>query len=129
MHEDILHLIDKITPTGSRVICNPAPTDTDQDFVVLLKPADELEVVEDFQNAEYDQDGDETYDILYELGSGGWASFRKGDLNYIVTFDEGFYNRFVMATDIAKDLNLLNKPDRVTLFKYILYKADLEKEF
>ena len=27
----------KVAPTGSRYICNPSPTDTDEDYVVLVK--------------------------------------------------------------------------------------------
>lgn len=129
MEHELQEIFEKVVATGSRVICNPAPTDTDQDYVVLLKGNDELAVVEAFQDAGYDQDGEETYDVLCELAAGGWTSFRKGDVNYIVTFDEGFFNRFVLATNIGKVQNLLKKEDRVKLFKYILYEADLEKEF
>lgn len=122
---NIEDMFEKVSATGSRVICNPPPTDTDQDYVVLLKPnLDELEVVENFQDAGFDQDGDETYDILCELSSGGWASFRKDDINYIITYDEEFYNNFVTATDTAKALNLINKKDRVSLFKTLLYGTE-----
>ena len=34
-HPDVSDFAEVIARTGSRVICNPAPTDTDDDYVVL----------------------------------------------------------------------------------------------
>ncbi len=129
-HEVIEAIAISIFPTGSRVICNPAPTDTDEDFVVLLKPSwKEEDVVDHLEYEGFDSDGDETYDILCDLGSGGWASYSRESVNYIITFSEEFYDRFVFATRVAKALNLLKKEDRKKLFQFILYKSDYDKDF
>jgi hypothetical protein len=124
MHEDIKQYVAKIIPSGSRVICNPAPVDTDEDFVVLIQCREAIDFVEHMQSLGYSQDGCETYDILVELEEqGGWASFKKDTTNYIVTMDEKFFDKWVLATNIAKRLNLLNKEDRVKLFQFILYET------
>lgn len=132
-HLDLGDNAISVYPTGSRVICSPAPTDTDEDFVVLLNQKLEVfEFVELMSDKGYECDGGEVYDILCELEDEcGWASFRSedGKTNYIVTYNEAFYNRFVFATDVAKSMNLLVKEDRKKLFQYILYEAQMDKEF
>lgn len=130
-HEVLGKNAHAITPTGSRVICKPAPTDTDQDYVVHLNHKMEVfEFLEFMENQGFECDGGEVYDTMCELEQeNGWASFRKDDVNYIVTYNEAFYNRFVIATDIAKAMNLLVKEDRKRLFQFILYEANMDKEF
>lgn len=100
-------------PTGSRYICNPAPTDTDNDTVILVNGF---------------------YDWPTLLEKDGWVrctegeyighdseflAFRKGEENYIVTEDPQFYSSYVKATEGAKALNLLNKEDRIALFQAV----------
>ncbi len=117
------HCID-IKQTGSSVICNPAPTGTDIDFVVLTKPDEFWEVVRNLFNADYAIGGSEVMDANDEYAAqdqDGFTSFKKGLINYIVTKDKTFFENFVHATNIAQKLNLLNKKDRVALFQIILY--------
>jgi len=101
--------IIKSHPTGSRYICVPAPTDTDNDTVILA-------------NGFYDWasmlmgDGWEDCGKQYEGHKGEFRAFRKGEENYIVTEDPDFYTSYVKATEGAKALNLLNKDDRIKLF-------------
>lgn len=100
-------------PTGSRYICNPPPQDTDNDTVVLAKTGYETAL-----------ESDGFYYNMSEVDygtEGHFLSWRKGDENYIVTCDQGFYDRFVKATDLAKLLNLKNKSNRIALFQAILY--------
>ena len=112
-------------PTGSRYICNPPPTNTDKDTVILV-------------NGYYDwqklllnegwEDGETDYENV-----GDFQSYRKGEENYIVTEDEEFYKNFVKATEGARALNLMDKKDRITLFQAVnaasMFVADnLNKE-
>jgi hypothetical protein len=98
-------------PTGSRYICNPAPTDTDNDTVILVNGYHNWpQMLRD--------DGWEDCGIDYE-GESQFQAFRKGEENYIVTEDPDFYLSYVKATEGAKALNLLKKEDRVALFQAI----------
>lgn len=118
----------KIVAVGSRVTCNPPPTDTDEDYLVL--------VGEDF-----------TYETLFDAGFeiGGseivdpcegyfdfFQSFKKEDsnVNYIITSEAKFFEDFVFASNIAKKLNLSEKQQRVNLFQIVLYdNYDADAEY
>ncbi len=105
----------KFEPVGSRVTCDPPPTDTDQDILVLV--ADMFDAAfagwSCETEAEYEGDGS---DLKF-------VSYREGNVNLIVTDDEKFFDTFMIATRTAKKLNLMQKKDRVTLFRAILYGA------
>jgi len=106
--------IIKSYPTGSRYICDPAPTDTDNDTVILV-------------NGYYDwgsillDDGWEDCGKEYAFphSSIQFRAFRKGEENYIVTEEDDFYLSYIKATEGAKALNLLKKEDRIALFDAI----------
>lgn len=101
-------------PTGSNYICDPPVENTDIDTIVLAN--------EDFET-ELRSSGwsdNNTENLEYE-SMGQFTSYRKGNLNYIVTNNPLFYHRFVKATRIAKEQNLINKTDRVALFQEVLY--------
>lgn len=114
----------KFELVGSRITCNPAPTDTDQDVLVLadlntwglhLEP---LLVTGGFEKG-----GSDCGDSAGYMGNTplSFQSFTFGELNLIVTFDPEFYRRFMAATAVSKSLNLLDKTDRVMLFQAVLY--------
>lgn len=100
-------------PTGSRYICNPAPTDTDNDTVILC-------------NGYYDyasmliNDGWEDCGQQYEM-PGDFMAFRKDEENLIITEDPEFFQTYIRATEGAKVLNLLKKEDRIALFHAIMH--------
>ncbi len=97
-------------PTGSRYICNPAPTDTDNDTVFLVNGYYDYTTV--LLNDGWEQCGN------YEF-AGRFNAFRKGEENYIIIEDEKFFERYLMATEAAKALNLLNKEDRIKVFQAV----------
>jgi hypothetical protein len=102
--------------TGSSAICNPPVTDTDIDFIVYTENISNLDQCLGAMDVKAScSDGEE-----YELGMDFWC-YRKNEVNLIVTSRLDFYHRFVSATKLAKRLNLLNKEDRIILFKYFLY--------
>lgn len=116
--------IEKLEPTGSRVICNPPPTDTDEDWMVLLKPNISLKFFQQQVEFEgFDSSNMETYDVDESL----FLSLRKEEENLIVTNNEEFYNNMMLATAVAKNLNLLEKKDRITLFNAIVRKQPPKK--
>lgn len=107
-------LIDSLH-TGSRVICNPAPTDTDDDWIILVGEGGEK-----FVKSELEKDGFELGGSFDQDESGGdFYSYKKGDLNIILTTDEDFIQNSRRATLLCRELNLLKKEDRITVFRAI----------
>lgn len=98
---------------GSRFICIPTPTDTDEDYIIF----GDVEAVETaLLQAKFSMTTDPGY------GGGTWmTTWRLDEYNIVVTDNETFYDRFAAATLLAKHRNLLNKDDRVKLHKRILY--------
>jgi len=124
LHQEIVGVIPTggiIVPVGSRVTCSPPPTDTDEDYLLLVEnsftAAKNLEGI----GFEYESDPEkvEAYMRMNEGALHGFTSMRFGDINYIITDSPFMFERFLTATYIARELNLLEKKDRVMLFKAI----------
>lgn len=118
--EQIIKMLDNhavsYQMTGSRYICNPAPTDTDEDYVALAAVGND-KLIRDMINAGFDMNTDpQKYEDLPQF-----LAFRKGEFNIIVTLDAEFYGLFVKATEQAKAKNLMEKADRIALFRDVLY--------
>jgi len=95
--------------TGSNYICNPPVTDTDIDYVVTGGNA--RMVLETAGFVAHDPKG------LYEATKS--YSYRKDNYNFIVQDDSDLFKKWILATEVAKHLNLLNKGDRIVLFSAI----------
>lgn len=112
-------------PSGSRYICDPAPTDTDEDWIIL---------VNDLRYVEAALEGGGWMNCLraglradrYEMEANiaTRSAWRKGDLNLIVTGSRDFYDAFCRATILAKRLNVLDKGDRIALFQAVRHHID-----
>lgn len=118
-------MIDIINLVGSRATCNPPPTNTDRDYLILLHGR---VTMADFSRQmkidgfKLDKGG--TYmgpESVPNREASPFYSFSKGDLNLIVTRSYIFRNKFWKATALAKQFNLMKKVDRITLFQYVLY--------
>lgn len=109
----------KIVAVGSRVTCNPPPTDTDEDYLVLVDEDFEYETLIDHG---WDLGGSEILDAS-EMDETNFQSFKNSDssVNYIITDNEDFFDQFIYASNVSKKLNLLEKRQRVDLFQIILY--------
>jgi len=103
--------------TGSREICNPPSLDTDDDYLVFASGDYFAILPRLLELSGWDRGGIE-YNRIPEF----W-SWRKGPVNLIVTGNSGFYDKFVLATRVAKEMNLLMKVDRIHLFEAILYQT------
>lgn len=106
-----------IAETGSRVICSPPPTDTDEDYIVLT--GKQLVTASNLKADGWTQDGQPEF--YTNNDNGGFRSYRKGNINVITTQDTKFYNLFLAATYFAARLNLTIKADRIALFQLVLY--------
>lgn len=125
--DDIKALCARFEPVGSRVTCDPAPTTTDEDFLLLVAPEryDELQHV--LWRGDWELGGSEIPDEcnLIDFDS-RFQSYTSGKTNLIVTQSEIFFHRFMAATHVCKRLNLMRKRDRVMLFQAVLYANVME---
>lgn len=97
---------------GSRVICDPAPTDTDRDIVLLVRDVSTVaehligygwSVPENLQD----------YDGEYEK----FVTMRRGEDNIMLCGDPVEFGAILAATCIAMRKNLLEKSERYELFE------------
>jgi len=109
-----LDKVVKMEYVGSRVTCSPAPTDTDEDVLLLTDDLNTL--IGDCIEVGFTRDGDTK--TSYPVG---FVSLRNGTMNFIVTDNEEFYKKFMLATHVCKFLNLKSKVDRICVFQAILY--------
>ncbi len=115
----------RMEQVGSTVTCNPPVTDTDTDFLILIK--DSSIVVSKVHGklinsgwthsgVGYGIAGEEPGEVAKPI-----QTYRKGRINYIITWDVNYFDKFMDATHLAKQFNLLQKRDRVALFEYITW--------
>lgn len=103
---------------GSRVTCNPPPTDTDEDWIVYDP---EWGLASYLHDNEWEYGGSDN-------GNDGWKSYKKQYINVICICDLSEYTKFKLATSVAKELNLMEKHHRVVLFEAIMYGSDITGE-
>ena len=109
----------EVVRTGSREICNPAPADTDEDWLVRTRNIfSTIHMMDRLVQHGYKLLGDEEYPMSR---AGHFVTYRKGEMNVILTHTKEFYRKFKLATELAKRFNLLDKGDRVALFNGVLY--------
>ena len=114
----IRHQVERV---GSRATCFPPPTDTDEDWLVLTDSPNALDSLEAvLRKSGYNQDTGDMKGYTDEVEI-VFKSFRKGDINIILTFEQKFFELFMTATHIAKKFNLTRKDERIALFQAILY--------
>lgn len=109
-------------PVGSRVTCNPPHMDTDIDYLILIETYDKCcELIQSLINIGYELGGSRPFDENFANDDDGFSSLTYGNINLIVTNTKVFYDRFMDATKQAKELNIMNKADRILLFQKVLY--------
>ena len=112
----------RITAVGSRVTCNPPPTDTDQDWLVLVEEKDFDQFAKSLMQSGWEVGGSLIpNDANYLPPNMRFNSFTMGVDNIIATASAEFHDRFLSASATAKLLNLLKKEDRIALFQSVLY--------
>lgn len=106
-------------PVGSRVTSKQTFTrDNDYDFLIYLNPNDSnyFDSIAKFRSKGFNGTGD--------YGpSADFISMKKETTEYIANIiivqTREHFEDFIFASNIAKDLNLTNKQDRIILFDYI----------
>ena len=108
-----------IFQTGSSYICRPPVTSTDIDFVCLEAPR----TGEVLEGLGFTAEGKPEFYTGNDNGS--FTSYRKGRLNVILTPYHHYFEKFKVATHLAKRFNLTAKPDRLALFQVVLYDVSI----
>jgi hypothetical protein len=110
-----------ITTCGSRVTCDPPPMDADRDFLVVAPSGIGAvsTVVETLQKHGFTWEGDSEH--YQNIAASDFMSWRRDDVNLIVTASQEFARRHVAATGVCRLLNLMDKSHRVALFQAVLY--------
>lgn len=105
---------------GSKVTCDPPPFDTDTDYRVSVPRGETFvrEVVSVLGDRGFQWEGSEHYQ---NAAADGFMSWRKGDVNFIVSSNHEWLTKHAIATALSKRLNLLEKADRIALFQAVLY--------
>lgn len=109
-----------ITPVGSRETCNPAPMDTDMDLLCMVD-GDDYEIFLQW----LERHGWE-WESEYGRMHGDFDSYRKDIYNLIITTDEDFHTKFLEATAICKEKNLLEKSERVAVFDEVFGRKKVQ---
>jgi hypothetical protein len=116
-----LDKVVKMEYVGSRITCSPPPTDTDEDVLLLT---DDLEtLVGDCIEVGFTQDG-----AVGRAYPKEFVSLRNGTMNFIITDNEEFFKKFMLATHVCKSLNVMEKSHRITVFQAILYGKEYVEE-
>lgn len=114
-------------PVGSRVTCNPPPTDTDQDILCLVDDEELEDFYQWIEKHNWEYEGDEKYQLAE------FASYRKTcslgeevcEVNLIITAAPNWFDAFMDATRECKEKNVLTKAGRIEVFeKYIPQKKN-----
>lgn len=143
--EKVMHLmpisemVDRMMPCGSRVTCDPAPLDTDEDYLLLVDAQyDGMKLVKDgpmrmneleiyLRLNGWEMGGSLPTDITVNIPPDAqFASWTLDDLNLIITTSQAFFSRHMAATAVCKRLNLLDKADRIAVFQAVLYANIVE---
>lgn len=102
---------ESVFQTGSTIICSPPVTNTDEDWMFYTKDMSNFQwylMENGFKQG--GSKGEQSY----------WSSWKKGKLNFLLTDDIDYYDKFETATKVATKLNLKDKSQRVTLFNYVM---------
>lgn len=112
MSYDMAVYVSNLIPVGSQYTVSPPPADSDIDLLCLLP----TEYWDSFLKASK-EDGWE-----WENNYGGdFLSFRKDKINLIVTFRSSMFNKFKLAAEVCKMLNLTDKQHRIAVHNAIIY--------
>lgn len=117
-----------IHPTGSRFICDPPVMDTDDDYIVLGQHISQ--VVEELRADGWEADSERYRGSVtrgYTEDGPQFVSARKGNVNYIITDDEEYYDKYVVATLASKEYNLREKWQRIRMFHAVIDGEWLEE--
>ena len=114
---------------GSRATVNPPPVDTDDDYFVLYEKYHYTEgkpTLDELLTSKGFTIGGSMY--LHHAGISDFQSWKKDDLNILVTTDANWYEAMHRAMLVCKYLNVKDKTDRINVHQMIVYGNDVSEE-
>lgn len=112
---------------GSRYTVDPPPTDTDEDWLVLI-PEKHFKDGRAVQLLDENRFGLDNPSEHYRADQSLFNSWRGPEnTNILITANRNFHDRFLAATALAKKYNLKTRPERVELFQAVLYGTILDR--
>lgn len=118
--EKAKRLAVKFEPVGSRRSVNPPPLDTDDDWLFLTDKENLNKICFMVDNDYEPPDETDQKCPKSKIGS-EFISLRVEEFNLIVTTSEPFFDKFMLAQRVCEQLNLMEKRQRVIVFRAILY--------
>ena len=101
---------------GSRVICDPVPKKADQDILILLERKIYKNLGEKFQN--WMLGGSQPTEMSI------FSTYKKKidgiEFNLICTPDPSWFKKFIRATELCRDFNVVDKNDRIYIFDKVM---------
>ncbi len=128
--EQISPLGFTIESCGSQVTCFPPPGEkSDYDFLVTVIPETDGGVQAAISNivcilSETGWKWEGSPEHYQNQASNGFMSWRKGQFNLIITANQDWASRHRAATQVCKQFNLMEKNQRISVFKAALYGAE-----
>jgi len=106
---------------GSRYTVDPPPTDTDEDWLVLIseKHFKDGQALGILTENHFRLDNPSEHYRADESMFNSWRG--PENTNILITANRDFHNRFLAATSLAKKYNLTPRSARVELFQAVLY--------
>ena len=106
--------------TGSRFICASVYDDKDWDYLLQVKNIEsEVSALVGYL---HEEDFKFDHGEHYQLGIGStFLSFRKDQINFLVSSNADWCNKHRIATKLSKKLKLEKKEDRIAVFQALLY--------
>lgn len=129
--------IEDLMAVGSQTSVNPPPplAESDIDIIVQLKGEHVIDkFVYSIEEYGYDYPVGHDYDYEHSKDWTGdnmtFLTFRNyDDVNLIVTTSKNFFEKFVLANQTCKFLNLTKKTDRIAVFQAVMYECDPHEYF
>lgn len=120
MNDKKLHLIlDLISIewflVGSRFTTMPPPSDTDADYLIIVKEGTLYNVLDNLEKHGFTDNSEEYGKELQ------FHAMRHGIYNLLVTEDIIFFRRFLAASAWCRHINMTDKEERIKFFKSVLY--------
>lgn len=103
---------------GSRVTCDPAPTDTDRDIIVMCCKGELYELAERIMQAGGTPCGEDYHDPENML-----HPYRLEGDNYLLTESPEYFHRFIAVSEFCKAQNFMDKAVRKALFQAAMDSA------
>lgn len=116
----VLDKMEEIDMVGSFFTCNPPP-DTDIDILCLMKPT--LDLIGDFVVPLF-KDG-WNFQEEYGLDEAEFTALKKkgSKVNIILTHHRAFFDKFIVARNVCKLLNIMDKKQRIDIHHEIMKKV------